>query len=421
MEKINPKFKFVNVIGCGFAGIEAALFLARHGIKVHVFNIANDKLWAHSNLEFENLEKETSIEENRFNELLEYELAYLESPLALKFKEEKEKGHLLTEQQLWQFGFDLVKHNENIKYFEAAIGDINPRELTIISTGNKTDKGLFDFLLKRFGSMKIHDTIVSFPVLNGIDEDCLFKSQSKDKEYYLPLSREEYLAFLNAVIDEINEVRLKDNQNFNNKTIEFFVEKGFDDLKNYAMPPIFVEGMVNKPYAAIKLKKVKQGFELQNLTTFLGKLQQMRIFRFIKPFQNAIIETEASISDGCLINSQYLVNKFFQANQNENLFFAGGILGLCGWRQCAASGMMIGMNILKIVYSQKLVLFPSNTAIGKIKEAVCDSEKEKYPQFARLLKSTMINYENKSIIELIKMSTIKLEKFKEEYINGKHV
>ena len=43
MEKINPKFKFVNVIGCGFAGIETAMFLARHGVKVHVFNIVFEK------------------------------------------------------------------------------------------------------------------------------------------------------------------------------------------------------------------------------------------------------------------------------------------------------------------------------------------------------------------------------------------
>ena len=28
----------VNVIGCGFAGIETALFLAGHGVKVHVFD-----------------------------------------------------------------------------------------------------------------------------------------------------------------------------------------------------------------------------------------------------------------------------------------------------------------------------------------------------------------------------------------------
>ena len=29
---------FVNVIGCGYAGMECALFLASLGIKVHVFD-----------------------------------------------------------------------------------------------------------------------------------------------------------------------------------------------------------------------------------------------------------------------------------------------------------------------------------------------------------------------------------------------
>ena len=73
---------------------------------------------------------------------------------------------------LLEIGKDMVKHNENIEYFEACVHEINPKEVTIIATGPNTDKKMFDFLLKQFGSMRCFSHMPVYPVLKKIGSFC---------------------------------------------------------------------------------------------------------------------------------------------------------------------------------------------------------------------------------------------------------
>ena len=405
---INPKFKYVNIIGCGFAGIETALFLAGHGIKIHVFNISQNNFW-----------KDVEDEEDykSFNLLLEKELAFLGSPIAKEYQRKLEKGERVSEEYLYNFGLNMVKDNENIEYFEASIEEINPSEINIIATGNNTDKNIFSFFVKRFGSQNFQSTLLTFPLLSNIDNSFIIQNPHKKDEYYLPLTYEEYILFVTKVKDEINLLK-SENIKLLPNSIEYMVDKGFEYLKNQSMQAVYCEGR-GKPYATIRLKRAKNGFELQNIGSNLQISSQIHIFHSLNCFKNAIIEREASIKEGSFINSQYIINEFGQSLTQENLFFAGSLLGLNGWRQCDASGLMTALGVIKHLCHEKFVPFPSKTGMGKIKEALTNFEKTS--NYASRLKSLIHEYEDIAIEELFKNSIRQLEKFKEEYNNGKYV
>jgi len=398
--QINPKYKFVNVIGCGFAGIETALFLAGHGVKVHVFNVFK-----------KDINKEDEEEISPFDKLILKELSFLGSPLA----REKEKNNL-TDSQLITFAQEMVKDNENIDFFEADIGQLNPREINVIATGNNTSQNMFEFLRERFGSMRLLEYLPSFPIVDNVGELLLEKSQNKNNEYIYPLTEKEYLIFINKVVDEINKVRARDKDyEFEKNTIEYLVDKGRDCLKNQAFQPVAFEGLSAKPFAAIRLKKDENGFEIQNFASNLPKVSQNRIICSLIPFKNAIIIKEACIKKGSYINSKYVVNNFGQSLSEENLFFSGAILGLQGSSECMASGLITGFNVLKLVQGKRMISLPPQTALGKILAVIsCD-------EGINFLNKIKKSFKNEKIDEYYNASIIKLEKFKEEYLNGKHV
>ena len=163
---------FINVIGCGYAGIECALFLAGHGHKVHIFDACKEYKDYCNDCDFA---KKREVNEA----LLSRELSLLGSPLIKAEEQLLLKGYNKKDlpEILLEIGKDMVKHNENIEYFEACVHEINPKEVTIIATGPNTDKKMFDFLLKQFGSMRCFSHMPVYPVLKKIDESRLLQKE----------------------------------------------------------------------------------------------------------------------------------------------------------------------------------------------------------------------------------------------------
>lgn len=395
--QVNPNYKFVNIIGCSFAGIETALFLAGHGLKVHVFNTLNG---ANENIE----ENNVSV----LDRLLLKELSLLGSPLA---KEKITKN--VSNKDLYDFGLNMLKDNENIEFFDASISELNPREINVIAMPNCLNQNICGFLKEKYGSMKVLDNFPYFPIVDNVGELLLVKNNAKENEYLYHLNEKEYLNFINQVVDEIN--KLKNDKEFQKNTIESLVDEGRECLKKYMMQPIISDGVKSKPYASMRLKRCKKGFEIQNFVTNLPKSSQNRIIRSLIPFKNAIIIDEAFTKKGIYLNSKYVINKFGQSQHEENIFFAGEILGLDGYIESMASGLAVGMNVLKFVCGKRMINLPCKTAIGKIMTANCCDEG------ISVLKSFKNKiYENK-LEEYYNVSKKELDKYKEDYINGKYV
>ncbi len=409
---------FINVIGCGFAGIECALFLAGHGHKVHIFDASKEYK------DYNDMQCDFAKKREVNEALLRRELSLLGSPLIKAEEELILKGYNKEDISsiLLAIGKDMVKHNENIEYFEACVHEINPKEVTIIATGPNTDSQMFDFLLKQFGAMRCFSHMPVYPVVKKIDEEKLLKKDDDEQNLYLPLNYQEYIDFINHIVKGLNEEVDSDNFKIVENTMEDLVDKGKDCLKNYAMIPVLLDGAIEKPYAVLKLRKTEKGYRIEEISSKFDLINQMQVFSSLNGFANSIIVKKADSLDICFLNSRYVVNQFHQCFQNDNIFFAGSILGITGYVDCIASGLYTAFNVNKYFNDKRMIPLPKNTCIGSLAKRIVSSASTKPQPYIDDYGIIEDNFDDDEIIsKTFGKSIDALAQFKEEYLNGKYV
>lgn len=394
--------KFVNIIGTGVAGIECALFLANHGIKVHVFDcgedFARDVYYPCDN----------PIKEGT-TKLLIKELQRMGSPLIC---EGTLKG--MREEEILALGKEMLASHENVKMFSACVRELNPSEVTVIATGN-AQGGISEFLIEHLGGMLCSTYIPLYPIFDISANDLPQRQNYK----LLGLEYDEYITFINSVIDEVrlNNLAKKD---LKGATIEKLVFDSKNALRDFALRPVISDENA-RPYATIKFVEHDRGLLGVGLASDLPRQSQERMFKKINFLSNASLVLPAREIKVCQISSPFVVNKFHQALTWENLFFAGEILGISGYVDHIASGLYTALSVYKYFQEKRFVPFPKLTAIGKMAEVIASEEKtcggflEDYHIFSKE------DIKDSQMVDLLAgRSMIELAKFKEEY-NGKHV
>lgn len=418
---MNYYMPVVNVIGCGYAGIECALFLAGHGIKVHVFDIHRDYKCSCNHC----TGKIDTLKEKFCKILIKRELDFLGSPLI------KEENRLIKEgypgciaSKVLEYGERLVKNSKNIEYFNAGISQINPREINVIATGSNTDEKMFEYLTEKFGSMRCFRHLQISPIIDNIDIKEFYKRKDNDEFLYLPLDYEEYLTFVNAVIRELNTLNISYNYKFLQNTIEDLACKGKDAIKNYALMPVYLENLERRPYAVMRLYRQGEGYSIEGISSKLCQISQIRILKSLHAFRNINLIRQSDVKDATYLNSRYVVNDYNQSLQDYNLFFAGAILGLNSYYDCIASGLYTAMNVNNYVTGKKMIELPKESLIGRLSRKVISSNLIKR-NFSSLNYDVIENqgdFTNPiNIDRLYNRSVESLTRFKEVYTNGKYV
>lgn len=409
---------FVNVIGCGYAGMECALFLASLGIKVHVFDGGEGHRCACKKCEDS---KTLSLQEELYSSLLKKELALLCSPL-IKIEQSLERqdfkgckaGEILT------IGKEKLQNNKNIEYFNISINELNPKEINIVASGSSSDKGMYQLLLKKFGSMKCVNYKNIEPLLSNVNTSRFY---IKDEgNFILPLSYQEYISFINHIVKAINSHLMKGNFKLRDHTMEELVCQNKDALKNYAMMPIYIENL-EKPYAAIRIKKEGDLYKLCDFGSKLEYFSQEEIFRSLPGFEEAILERASDQIDCVQIKPKYVINDFCQSQVEENLFFAGSILGISGYEKCIASGHFVAREVFRYLNDFDFIKFPSNSLIGDINNKILCKKPLKLNENIKeydIMKGQRTFDEHDIIDKIFEKSSSSLARFKEEYFYGKH-
>lgn len=374
MMKIN---KIVNIIGAGFAGIESALFLASHDIKVHIFDIGENYKCDMSSCELLYKNNENS---HFARDILRSELKFLESPL-INIEEKFHKNGLVEcgclSSRLLEESRKLINNNKNIQVFKALVNEIDIDEPTLIATGPHSQGQLFDWLKKQYGSMRCQDGLYESPVLDSVDENLLFKKEDDNSDdLYYPFDYDEYLKFVNRIVKAHNDFldftgAKKVESGIN--SIEKLIEQGKDALKTQALRPCKLLGYNDRPYAVLKIKKVPLGFELCGLYSSMPKILQDMVFTSLKPFKNSKLIKVAQIKQNLFINSPYVINEFMQSIKNPHIFFAGGITGCQGHLEAMASGLMASYSILCQFYGKNFVSLPYGSVIGSLSRKIISS------------------------------------------------
>ncbi|MBR3378822.1 MAG: FADH(2)-oxidizing methylenetetrahydrofolate--tRNA-(uracil(54)-C(5))-methyltransferase TrmFO, partial [Bacillus sp. (in: Bacteria)] len=410
--------QFVNVIGAGLAGSEAAWQIAKRGIKVHLYEMRPVKQTpAHHTDKFAELVCSNSLRANALTNavgVLKEEMRHLDSAIIAAADESSVPagGALAVDRHEFAANVtDRVKNHPNVTVFQEEVQSI-PEGPTIIATVPLTSEALSKELKSLTGEEYLYFYDTAAPILekDSIDMDKVYLKSRYDKgeAAYLncPMTEEEFDRFYEALISA-ETVPLKEFEKeifFEGcMPIEVMAKRGKKTMLFGPMKPVGLEDPKTgkRPYAVVQLRQDDAAGTLYNIVGFQTHLKwgdQKEVFRLIPGLEEAEIVRYGVMHRNTFINSPSLLKPTYQFKNRDDLFFAGQMTGVEGYVESAASGLVAGINAARFVKGEELVTLPEETAIGSMAYYITSTNKKSFqPMNANfgLLKDLGVRIKNK--------------------------
>ncbi|MFE5472465.1 FADH(2)-oxidizing methylenetetrahydrofolate--tRNA-(uracil(54)-C(5))-methyltransferase TrmFO [Bacillus safensis] len=410
--------QFVNVIGAGLAGSEAAWQIAKRGIKVNLYEMRPVKQTpAHHTDKFAELVCSNSLRANALTNavgVLKEEMRHLDSAIIAAADESSVPagGALAVDRHEFAANVtDRVKNHPNVTVFQEEVQSI-PEGPTIIATGPLTSEALSKELKSLTGEEYLYFYDAAAPILekDSIDMDKVYLKSRYDKgeAAYLncPMTEEEFDRFYEALISA-ETVPLKEFEKeifFEGcMPIEVMAKRGKKTMLFGPMKPVGLEDPKTgkRPYAVVQLRQDDAAGTLYNIVGFQTHLKwgdQKEVFRLIPGLEEAEIVRYGVMHRNTFINSPSLLRPTYQFKNRDDLFFAGQMTGVEGYVESAASGLVAGINAARFVKEEELVTLPEETAIGSMAHYITSTNKKSFqPMNANfgLLKDLGVRIKNK--------------------------
>ena len=262
---------------------------------------------------------------------------------------------------------------------------------TIIATGPLTAPSLANAILEETGedSLAFFDAIAPIVYKDSIDFSKAWMQSRYDKKgpggdgadyINCPLDKEQYETFIEALIKsdqtEFKEFE-KDTPYFEScLPIEVMAARGAETLRWGPMKPVGLTNKHNptvKAHAIVQLRQDNALGTLYNMVGFQTKMKyssQAEIFKAIPGLENAVFARLGGIHRNTFINSPKLLNTQLQLNSRPDIRFAGQIMGVEGYVESAALGLITGRMAAAQAIGNKYPIPPLTTAMGSLVEHV---------------------------------------------------
>ncbi|MDQ0806881.1 FADH(2)-oxidizing methylenetetrahydrofolate--tRNA-(uracil(54)-C(5))-methyltransferase TrmFO [Priestia megaterium] len=376
----------INVIGAGLAGSEAAWQIAKRGLKVRLYEMRPVKQTpAHHTDKFAELVCSNSLRANTLTNavgVLKEEMRLLDSVIIRSADEcaVPAGGALAVDRHEFAARVtESVKNHPNVTVVNEEITEI-PQGPTVIATGPLTSKDLSEQLRALTSEDYLYFYDAAAPIIekDSIDMDKVYLKSRYDKgeAAYLncPMTKEEFHRFHEALINA-ETVPLKEFEKeiyFEGcMPIEVMASRGEKTMLFGPMKPVGLEDPKTgkRPYAVVQLRQDDAAGTLYNIVGFQTHLKwgaQKEVLSLIPGLENAEVVRYGVMHRNTFINSPKLLKPTYQYRERDDLFFAGQMTGVEGYVESAASGLMAGMNAVRLVLGEELVVMPQETAIGSM-------------------------------------------------------
>lgn len=398
------KYEFINVVGGGLAGCEAAYQIAKRGIKVRLYEMKPIKFSpAHSNKNLAEIVCSNSFKSNLITNacgLLKEELRRLDS-LLIKCADETSvpAGQALAVDRE-EFSKLVTNKIENNPYIEIVKEEVTqiPEGITIIATGPLTSENLSTAIQELLHTEKLffYDAAAPIVTKESIDMEKAFTADryGKGESDYIncPMTREEYENFYNELINaEVVEKHSFENGGLFEgcMPIEEMARRGSQTLTYGPLKPV---GFDKKYYAVVQLRQDNTEGTLYNLVGFQTNLkfgEQKRVFSLIPALKDAEFVRYGVMHRNTYINSPDLLDETYNL-KGTNIYFAGQISGVEGYVESISSGMVAALNAIQRYKSlnegqnkeTKKVVFSEETMIGALAKYISTENKNFQPMNA---------------------------------------
>lgn len=377
----------VIVIGGGLAGSEASWQLANRGIKVKLYEMRPVKnTEAHHTDKLAELVCSNSLKSDSLENavgLLKAEMRMLNS-LIIKAADNNRVpagGALAVDRE--KFSEEITNkicNHPNIELIRKEIVEIPIDSFVIIASGPLTSKGLAENISKLTNAeyLYFYDAAAPIVTYESINMKKAFRGSryNKGEADYIncPMNKEEYERFYEELINaEVHPLKNFEKQIVFEACmpIETMAKRGKDTLLYGPLKPV---GLVNpitqeKYYAVVQLRQDNKEGTLYNIVGFQTNLkwgEQKRVFSLIPGLENAEFVRYGVMHRNTYIDSPKVLKPTYQLKEHQNIMFAGQITGVEGYVESAASGLVAGINMSRILLDKESLIFPIETALGSL-------------------------------------------------------
>jgi len=259
----------------------------------------------------------------------------------------------------------------------------------VVATGPLTSDALAGAIASRLGvqSLAFYDAIAPIVSADSLEYGRLFKASRYGKgggdDYWnAPFTREQYEAFVAALIageqyvpgHEFDKVPYFEGC----LPVEEMAQRGPETLRFGPMKPI---GLPGDSYAVVQLRQEDRAAQMWNLVGFQTRLKtgaQQRIFRTIPGLENAEFLRYGSIHRNSYLNAPQALTPHLSALDDPQLLFAGQLTGVEGYTESAATGMLAGINLARLLAGEAPMLPPATTMLGALYRYLRETEPAKF-------------------------------------------
>jgi methylenetetrahydrofolate--tRNA-(uracil-5-)-methyltransferase len=260
-------------------------------------------------------------------------------------------------------------------------------DIGIVATGPLTSDALANAIRLALGveSLAFYDAIAPIVAGDSIDHSIAFRASRYDKETmaeagdrgaYLncPMTRDEYEGFLDALTaaDQASAHEFDAIPYFEGcMPVEEMARRGRDTLRFGPLKPVGLRDPRSgkQPYAVVQLRMEDRDGRMWNIVGFQTRLrypEQQRVLRMIPGLAQAEFLRYGSIHRNSYINAPAALSEYLSLPSRPALLFAGQLTGVEGYTESAATGLLAGINLSRLLNGRDARVPPPTTMLGAL-------------------------------------------------------
>ena len=386
--------EYINVIGAGLAGSEAAWQAARLGVPVRLYEMKPEKRTpAHSYSGFAELVCSNSLRSLQLSNaigLLKEELRRLGSLIMEAADANTVPAGAALAVDRYAFSdyiTDKIKSHPLIEVIPCEVTEI-PEGITVVASGPLTSDALAETIHGMLGEGYLSFFDAAAPIVDFASVDmtkAYFASRyGKGEASYIncPMEKDEYDRFYEELVTA-EEAHIKD---FDKKELKVFegcmpvevmAKRGRDTLLYGPLKPVGLPypGTDREPYAVVQLRAENAAGTMYNLVGFQTHLtfgEQKRVFGMIPGLENAEFLRYGVMHRNTYLNSPKLLSADYSLMRFPDIFFAGQMTGVEGYIESTSSGWLAGVNAARRALGLEPAVPEKKTVIGALAGYVSD-------------------------------------------------
>ncbi|HUJ79321.1 MAG TPA: methylenetetrahydrofolate--tRNA-(uracil(54)-C(5))-methyltransferase (FADH(2)-oxidizing) TrmFO [Nitrospiria bacterium] len=283
---------------------------------------------------------------------------------------------------------EAIEGHPRIRLIREEVIDLPEDRPVIVATGPLTSDRLAKSIqsVVRADYLAFYDAIAPIVDAETIDTSIAFRASryAKGGDDYMncPMNQIEYNRFYDelAVAERVVTRPFEQAPYFEGCVpIEVQADRGRQTLLFGPMKPV---GLIDprtgaRPYAVVQLRQENRFASCYNMVGFQTKLtwpEQRRIFRMIPGLDKAEFLRLGSLHRNTFLNAPRVLHPTLQCRARPSLLFAGQLVGVEGYAEAAAMGLLAGLNGARLVRGETPVVPPATTTYGTLLTYITTSD-----------------------------------------------